>query len=396
MVLASSDPGCGTCLKPYAMHLSFQRLFFVLASIIALVAILVLAKSVLVPIAFSFLIAFILFPVVVKLESWGTNEIVSVVLAILSLLLIIGGGIFLFSNQIIQLSENLSDFKDRLLEVFADATLLVNKNLGFLPQKEKGELFVEIKGWMNGAAAKLLSQTVSGTADLLFGLLVAIVFTFLILIYRKGLVRALVQFYPVEHRPKAFRMFSSVQQVGQQYLFGMLMVILILGIVNSLGLWIIGIDNPFLFGFLAATLALIPYAGTFLGSAIPILFSLISNDSLWVPIIIAIFFWLVQFVEGNYLTPRIVGGNLKINALTSILSIIIGASVWGIAGMIIFLPLAAMLKVVCEQYENLRPLALLIGEQHYETEHVRGSSINKWSARLKTWFAVLRDRFRKK
>ncbi|MGM0551030.1 MAG: AI-2E family transporter [Bacteroidota bacterium] len=369
------------------MHLSFQNVFYVIATIIGFFAILVLAKAVLIPIAFAFLIAFILFPIARKFESWGMKEIMSASLAILAILLIIGGGIFLFSKQIIQLSENLINFKAKILNVFTDATLYINENIEFLPQFEKGELFDKIKTWVNESAGKLVSQTFSSTASTIFGLLSSIVFTFLILIYRKGLVRALVRFYPQEHREKAFNMLKAVQQIGQQYLLGMLVVILILGIVNSIGLLIIGLDNPFLFGFLAALLALIPYAGTFLGAAIPILYSFITYDNIWMPITIAIFFWFVQVVESNFLTPKIVGGNLRINALTSILSIIIGASVWGIAGMVVFLPFAAMLRVICEEYEELKPIALLIGDQNYNKNDVNDKFVSKWFEKIKTWLS---------
>jgi predicted PurR-regulated permease PerM len=378
------------------MNLSFQKVFYVIATIVGLFAILILAKAVLIPIAFAFLIAFILFPVARKFEFWGANEIVSAILSILGLFLIVGVAIFLFSNKIIQLSEDLSDFKVKILNVFADATLFINKNIEFLPQLEKGELLDKIKNWLNESAGALLSQTFSSTANIIFGLLTSIIFTFLILIYRKGLIRALVSFYPQEHREKAFKMFKSVQQVGQQYLFGMMVIVLILGLVNSVGLWFIGIDNPFLFGFLAAVLALIPYAGTFLGSAIPVLYALISYDSIWMPITIAIFFWLVQLIESNYLTPKIVGGNLKINAFTSIISIIIGASIWGIAGMILFLPFAAMLKTVCEQYIELKPFALLIGEQNYKTKDVNDKFSGKWFKKIKTLFSKFRTSFKKK
>ena len=252
------------------MHLSFQKTFYVIATLIGLFAILILAKAVLIPVAFAFLIAFILFPVARKFESWGANEIVSAFLSILCLILIIGGAIFLFSNQIINLSENLADFKVKILNIFAEVTLFINDNFQFLPQLEKGELLYKIKNWLSNSGGALLSQTFSSTATIVFGLLTSFIFTFLILIYRKGLVRALIHFYPDVHREKAHKMFKSVQQVGQQYLFGMLVILLILGFVNSIGLMIIGIDSPFLFGFLAAVLALIPYAGTFIGSAIPV------------------------------------------------------------------------------------------------------------------------------
>lgn len=371
------------------MNLSFQKIFYVIATVIGLFAILILAKSVLIPLSFAFLIAFILYPVARKLESWGTNEIVSAFLSILALFLIIGGGVFLFSNQIIMLSENLTDFKAEILSVLADATLFINKNIEFLKPLEKGELLDRIKTWINNSAGTLISQTFSSTANIIFGMITSVIFTFLILIYRKGLVRALVSFYPDEHKEKAFKMFQSVQKVGQQYLFGMMIIVLILGFLNSTGLWIIGIDNPFLFGFLAAILALIPYAGTFLGASVPVLYSLISYDSIWMPISIVLFFWFVQFIEGNFLTPKIVGGNLKMNALSSILSIIIGASVWGIAGMILFLPFAAMLKVVCQEYDALKPISLLIGEQNYKEKEEKSKSIDKGFAKIKTWFSKL-------
>ena len=371
------------------MHLSFQKVFYIIATVVGIFAILILAKAILIPIAFAFLIAFILFPVARKIESWGVNEIVSALLSILGLLLLIGGGIYLFSNQIIQLSENLTDFKDEILEVFTDATLFINKNIGLLPQLEKGELLDKIRNWLNESAESLLSQTVSGTADFIFGLLTAIIFTFLILIYRNGLVRAFVRFYPKENREKAFGMFKAVQKVGKQYLFGMMVIVLLLGFVNSVGLWIIGIDNPFLFGFLAGFLALIPYVGTFIGAAIPILYAFISYDSIWMPITIAIFFWFVQFIESNFLSPKIVGGHLKINAITSILSIIIGASVWGIAGMILFLPFAAIFKVICEEHKELKPVALLIGKQNYATKDANNTFFGNWV----NWVKKIKNRF---
>jgi predicted PurR-regulated permease PerM len=119
------------------------------------------------------------------------------------------------------------------------------------------------------------------------------------------------------------------------------MVILkaIIGIANSVSLLIIDIDNPFLFRFIGATLAIIPKIGTTMGAIIPVIYAFVSYDSIWMTIAVAIIFWVVQLVTDNFLTPRIVGGSLKINALTAILSLFIGAAVWGMVGMILFLPL---------------------------------------------------------
>jgi predicted PurR-regulated permease PerM len=125
------------------------------------------------------------------------------------------------------------------------------------------------------------------------------------------------------------------------------------------------------------------------------LYSFISHDAIWMPITIAIFFWFVQFIESNYLSPKIVGGNLRINAFTSILSIIIGASVWGIAGMILFLPFAAMLKTVCEQYEELKPFALLIGDQKNNKKDYNDKFLEKWFQKIKDWGSRYQFNFKK-
>jgi predicted PurR-regulated permease PerM len=369
------------------MNISFQKLFFAIATIFALFAILILAKSILIPLGFALLISFILYPVVKKVESCGIKTILAAFLSIFALILIIGGGIFLFSTQIFELSKEFPHFQDKIILAFTEVTLYINKNVNIIPNLEKSELFDRIKDLLNESIGSLVKQTFSNTVSFLAGLLATIIFTFLILINRKGLTKAFSWFSPEDKRERVVKMFKSVQQVGQKYFFGMILIILILGVVNSVGLWIIGIDNPFLFGFLAAILALIPYAGTFLGATIPILYSFISYESIWMPISIAIFFWFVQFIEGNFLTPKIVGGNININPLTAILSLIVGAVVWGIAGMILFLPFAAMLKIVCEEYEELKPIALLIGNQNYKENDGGTKFINKWADKIKDLFA---------
>ena len=361
------------------MKLSFQKMFFVIATVFALFAILVLASPILIPLSVALLMSFILFPLAKKFESWRMSKIVGAFLSIFAVILIIGGGIYLFSTQIIQISHEFSNFKDRIILAFADATLYINKNVSFVPNLEKNELFDRIKEWLTDSTGSLVRKTFTTTTAFLAGLLGTIIFTFLILIYRNGLIDAFAGFSPQDKRERVVKMFKSVQQVGQKYLFGMILLIIIIGLVNSIGLWIIGIDNPFLFGFLGAALSIIPYVGTFFGAIIPVLYAFVSSDSLWPAITVAILFWAVQLISDNFLSPKIVGGSLQINALTAILSLIIGALVWGVAGMILFLPFAAMLKVVCEEYEELKPIALLIGNENYKE---KGGSIKFISKRV--------------
>lgn len=367
------------------MSLPFQKLFFAIAIVIALFAILILAKMILIPLGLALLISFILYPLVKKLESWGLKELFSVFLSILLVLLLIAGGVLFFSTQIVNLSKDFSDFQEKITILFTDVIVYLNKNVSFIPNLERNDLLIEMKELLNELAGK----TFNSTATIFAQFVATIIYTFLILIYRKGFTKAFILFFPEEKKERVLNMFKNIQQVGQEYLSGMIILIIILGFANSLGLWIIGIDNPFLFGFLAAVLSIIPYVGTTIGAFIPVLYAFMSHDTLWEPFAVAGLFWGIQLIETNYLSPKIVGSSMKVNALAAILSLIIGASVWGVAGMILFLPFAAMLKVICEEFDELKPIALLIGSQNDTGKNVNDKTFGKWFEKIKAWFAKL-------
>jgi len=376
------------------MHISFKHLFYIISCLFGVFAILILAKPVLIPLAFALLIAFILLPLVKQLERWGMGNIPAALLSIVFIVLLLSGGIFLFSAQLIDLSSKVSDFQDKILQTFTKATLFFNSHLSFLPSVDENEIITRLKDWVSESAGLLVSKTFNNTASFLGGLVSVIIFTFLILIYRKGFAKAFALFFPENDRSHALVMLKKVQLVGKKYLLGMVVLIIILGTANSVGLLIIGIDNPFLFGFLAGILAIIPYLGTLIGAAIPVLYAYLFYDPLWKPVAVVILFWVVQSVESNFLNPKIVGKSLNINALTAILSIIIGAAVWGIAGMILFLPFASMFKTVCEQYEKLKPVALLIGEHNVDKKQDNTDFIKRCTDRLVSVYRYIIQRFK--
>ena len=368
------------------MNLSFQRMFYAITTVFALFAILVLAQPILIPLSIALLLSFILFPLAKKFESWNMSRMFSAFLSIFIMILIIAGMIYFLSAQIITVSKEFTHIQDRIINAFADVTVYINNNVSFVENLERNELFDRMKTWLSDSIGFLLGKTVNSTATFLAGLLATIIFTFLLLIYRDGFTEAFLAFAPEDIRDRVFIMLKSIQQVGQQYLIGILILTLVVGFANSFGLMIIGIDNPFLFGFLGAALAIIPYIGTSMGAIIPIVYTYVSYNSLWMTVAVALLFWLVQLVSDNILTPRIVGGSLKINALTALLSLFIGAAVWGIAGMILFLPFTAMLRVICEEFEELKPVALLLGEQNKNESDGTGK-ISVWWEKIKKRFS---------
>ncbi len=363
------------------MKISFQHTFFAIATVFALFAIMVLAQPILVPVSLSLMLSFILYPVERKFESWGITKMIASFLVLLGSFVLLLGLLFLFSAQLIELSGQLSEFKQKITILFTDVLVYLNSNISFIEQLDRNELIQEAGNWIKGSAASVVGETVSSTSSFFTGIVTVTIFTYLILIYREYLTAAFVSFAPKENKSKLRNMLSNIQKVGQKYVSGMFLLILILGTLNSLGLWIIGIESPVMFGFLAATLSIIPYIGTIIGAIIPILYAFMAHDSLWIPISVAILFWAVQLVESNFLSPQIVGSSLNVNPLAAILSLIIGAYIWGVAGMVLFLPFAAMLKVFCQEFDQLKPIAMLINDYNDSSES-EASVVTK----IKSWF----------
>lgn len=160
----------------------------------------------------------------------------------------------------------------------------------------------------------------------------------------------------------------------------------ILGILNSLGLWFIGITYPAFWGFLAAFLAIIPFVGTFLGGLMTVIYAVATTTSIWQPIAVIGLFSFVQFLEGNVITPKIVGESVKVNPLAIILSLVIGGSIWGVAGLILAVPVIATLKKIMEQVDVTKPFSLLLSSELYQKDELFEEQFNEERFRLGQMF----------
>jgi predicted PurR-regulated permease PerM len=140
---------------------------------------------------------------------------------------------------------------------------------------------------------------------------------------------------------------------------------LVLGVLNSAGLYFIGIKYALVWGFLGALLAVVPYIGTTVGGLLPFMYAVATTSTVWQPTAVVVLYAIVQFVEGNFITPKIVGNSVKINALAAVLSIILGALIWGVPGVILAIPLLAMLRIILDHITSFKPVALLLSDDLY-------------------------------
>jgi len=186
-------------------------------------------------------------------------------------------------------------------------------------------------------------------------------FVFFMMYYKDMYQTFIHQAFKGEETRAIDSVIEGVQTVTQNYIVGMISVIGILGLLNFIGLWLVGLEHALFFAAFAAILAVIPYIGIIIGSLPAVLFALLFTESLFTPLAVIGVFSMVQFLEGNFITPNIIGSQVSINPFMALLALIIGGEIWGISGMILFVPFLGILRCVLVEVEELRPYGYLLG-----------------------------------
>ncbi len=340
---------------------SIKTAFYIVAFLVLFVFAIIEARGLLIPFTYSVLISFILYPFCKFFENKGLPRVLSILICFFIVVAGLFGLFYFFSTQVVSIVSEFEDFRGKLLELVHQGIERYNK---IVPNSKLDDesLLNQSKKWLSNSGSSFLSGTLNQTSNFFSGLILVPIYVFLLLLYRTGIRKVLLRFVHHDYRVSFTHLLRDVQQVGQKYIGGLLTIIFIIGILDSVALWIIGVDSPFFFGFLAACLAIIPYVGTGIGALLPALYALM-NHSPTTALYVLIAFWAVQFLEGNFLTPKIIGGEVSLNPLAAILSLVAGGFVWGLSGMVLFIPLAAILKIVCQNYKELEPIAGLMGDE---------------------------------
>lgn len=323
-----------------------------------LIYVLYLLKAIFAPFALALLLALIVLPLAKKIESIGMNRVLSALISTLSIVVIIGS---LAVLAFFQFKDLAADFPRLTSELAERGNNLIDR----LPEELLPANVHEMEDVMKMVPQFLTSQSaffgnaISATTGMIGMILLIPIYMVFILVYRAKFVRFL---QTMDHRQGSELSRSSLEakEVAQNYLTGLGWVILIIATLNSLGLWMIGIKYALLFGAFSALLTVIPYVGTTLGALIPVVFALLTKDSVWYPVAVAGWYLFVQFLEGNFITPYVVGRSVNINPLAAVISLLIAAKFWGIIGMIIAIPMMAMLEIVLSHSDSLRHFTIML------------------------------------
>ncbi len=338
----------------------YAKLSNVIIGLIALFYVLYIGQDIIVPFLFSLIIAILLNPIVNYLCRKRMNRILAITLTVTLAIVIIAALAFLIISQMSMLNDSFPLLKEKFATISNDIIQWISSNFNIRTSK--------IQQWIKDTRTEnihnisnVLGSALIGIGGALMLMLLIPVYIFMILFYKPLLLEFVSRLFKNERKDMVSEVLTETKSLVQSYLIGLLLEAAIVAALNSFGLLVLGIQYAILFGILGALLNLIPYIGGIVATTLPMLIAIATKSpiyALWVFILYA----AVQFIDNNFIVPKIVASKVKVNALVSILVVIIGGAMWGIAGMFLAIPLTALVKVVFDRIEPLQPFGFLIGD----------------------------------
>lgn len=351
-----------------------------LLSFIAIVFLAYILQDFLIPLLFAIILSVLIYPVVQFFESrLCFNRIVSISIAILLFTIVIFSVFVLIGIQFEDIMSKSEQYNTQISQKIKPLLSQLEQFFGIKRQEIVGGGNLEVKEIVKQNSNKIFNfLTTSGS--ILSDFVLSPLYMFLFLLYRNFLTSFIYRATAsISTKAETRVVLQQLYKVQQNYLLGLISVMGIVGILNSIGLLLLGIEYPFFFGFLCALLLLVPYIGIIIGSLLPALIALATKDSYWYAVGVIGIFGFIQLIEGNFITPKITGSKVSLNAFVSILSIVLFSMLWGIPGMILALPITASLKVIFDHSDRMKPMGFLLGEPKEKY------FCNKTKNRLKIW-----------
>ncbi len=344
-------------LKPFDRLDYTYKLFVVTALTITAV---ILARDIVVPMAFAGFLAVVMLPVIKRLEERKIGTAISITLVLLVTVTFLGLVIWLIVDQVVGLLNDLPNLQVKFETYVNDFSRTLRRDFG-ISTTEQNKLLGEFMRNVSAYLGDILLSTTSAISTLIQ----IPIYIFLFLIYRNKFRDFFLSLIPGDEE---FGWKTDIERVVQGYISGLTLVTLIIAALNCIGLLALGIDHAIFFGILSGVLTIIPYIGIIIGALFPILMALITKDSIWYTIGVIAVFSIVQFLEGNFITPRITGSKVSINALAAILALVIGGKILGIAGMILAVPAIGVLKILLSRSQHLKPFVILLEDTNGKKE----------------------------
>ena len=360
-------------------QVSLNRINTVLLFIALTTLILHFGKPLLIILIFSTLLAMLMTPIARKLEKWGVSETIAALLSVFLIVIIFAGVFFIVSAQIVAFREDLPQIQSKFEEVISAIQARVEKHFGISDEQQAAAFKEQLKNSAS-KAGNFFTGFLTGVGSLIGGIIMMLVFTFLFLLQRSKFEKFILKLVRDDKQKEGSKVIGNIANIAQQYLKGRVISITIQGIFYTIGFLVLGLKNAILLAAIAALLSFIPYLGPLIGGMLPLFMAIVTEDSLGTALGVLIILVIAQAIDNYFIEPLVVGGSVNISPFFSIFILILGGTVWGIAGVILFLPMLAIVKIILENVEGMEPYAYLIGDQK------KSSSIDKLWTKVKKIF----------
>ncbi|CCH54671.1 protein of unknown function UPF0118 [Fibrisoma limi BUZ 3] len=331
-----------------------------LLSLAIIAAAIYLGQDILVPLAMAGLIAVLLRPVEQRLTRLGMHKVIAISLSLLLAIVLLAGLTVVLSMQFSDFTDDLPKLRDNLNNVYNQARRWVRSeyNVSYRDQEK----------YLKQAQSETLgnlqaTDTIGVVAGPLGTLTLLPIYVFLLMYYRPMLLLFVVTLFPDKHMVRVREVLFEIKAVVQSYMVGLLIETVLVAVLNSVGLLLLGVQYAVLLGVIGAILNLIPYIGGLVATALTVLVSFGNQPDLTMSVGIVGIYLLVQFIDNNVLVPLVVASKVRVNALVSIVGVLIGGALAGVSGMFLSIPAIAILKVIFDRVESLQPWGILLGDQ---------------------------------
>jgi predicted PurR-regulated permease PerM len=337
----------------------YAKASLVCLGLFAFISMLSIGQQILVPLIFSTLAAILLSPIVNFLIGIGMNRALSIALV---LVVVFGLVVFLsilLSNQIIRFGNALPD----LVENF---NVMINQVIAWVSHRfnlsiSDVHLWMDTKGneMMAGASSDVGKTLISTGTGLVFVILIP-VYIFMLLFYQPLLLEFIHRLFSADKQRDVNDVIAKTKKIIQSYLIGLITESVIVAILYSIALLTLGIQYAVLLAIIGALINLIPYLGAIIAAILPMIVALATESPIYALLVLAAYIF-IQIIDNNIIIPRVVASKVRINALISIIVVIAGGALWGIPGMFLAIPLTAILKVIFDHIDGLKPWGYLLG-----------------------------------
>jgi predicted PurR-regulated permease PerM len=334
---------------------------FLILGLIGLVLILYIAQGILIPLVFAILISILLHPVVNFFVRLRINRVIAIIITLTLTFLIIGAfGALLFS-QASRFSESWPQLVDKFTQILNESISWASRYFD-IKQYKIHQWITKTQGELINGSGAVIGQTILSVGSSIFVLFLIPVYVFMILFYHPLLIDFVRKLFAENNQTQVREIVTLTKTVIQRYLIGLVIEAILVALLNTSALLILGIQYAILLGITGALLNVIPYVGGLVAVALPMMVAMVTKTSGWYALYVLAAYYFIQLIDNNYIVPKIVASKVKINALFSILAVIVGNALWGIPGMFLSIPILAIIKLIFDHIGPLKNWGFLLGD----------------------------------